>query len=288
MDCYFKPIRAVAKLSDGQSIEFPQDEAVRLHDALDSRDFWKGPPEAEEGSWIDHRSIERVGGRSEFERGRQRMIIDWLERNRVEGAPNVMIIGDSIRMRIGNGTGYIQNAYRHLIGQANLGHVPHNSGGTITGLKLIDNWVASRPDIVHYNAGLHDLALFKNKEKKPSKYTDVATYQKNVEAILNRIKAAGAKTIIWATNTPVDDEWHARRSTGTGSRTLIRKDADVERYNAASIEVATRMGIEVNDLYTPLKEAGVRKVVLPDGVHLNHFGSELAGSLVAKAVKRHL
>jgi hypothetical protein len=98
------------------------------------------------------------GGRSEFEIDRQRQIIGWLHQNSRPDLLSVMIIGDSIRMRIADSTGYGLHAYRHLIGKANLLHVPHNCGGTSVHRSWLENWLQLRPDIVHINAGLHDLA----------------------------------------------------------------------------------------------------------------------------------
>jgi hypothetical protein len=281
------PLSAHIKMSDGSTKSIIAHEVPGLFDSVDSRDFWKGPSDAEEGAWIDPRSLERIGGRSEFERGCQRDIIQWLKDNAVENKPLVTIIGDSIRMRIGNSTGYIKHSYRRLIGKVNLEHIPHNSGSTFTGLNLISLWLQSKPDIVHYNAGLHDLSKFRD-GSLPKKFADIKKYQSNLREIFEMTLDSGVKTLIWALSTPVDDEWHSRATKETGVRRLIRINTDVIEYNEASIEIANEFKITVNDLFTPLVELGVRKAVLPDGVHLSHEGSRLAGELVAKEVLKHI
>jgi len=67
-------------------------------------------------------------------------------------------------------------------------------------------------------------------------------------------------------------------------RSVGRRNADVEAYNAASLEAAKAYGLEINDLYTPLVDAGVRNVLLGDGVHLNTRGSQILGEKVAHAI----
>ena len=95
--------------------------------------------------------------------------------------------------------------------------------------------------------------------------------------------------VIWTRvglSTPVQEEWH-RWIPGKGkTRSVVRFNADVRAYNEASEAVAGEFGIEVVDLFTPLWEAGVEKVLLPDGVHLNHIGGAFTGRLVAHAVLR--
>jgi lysophospholipase L1-like esterase len=278
------PTSAVVEYSDGSRKPVATDELLSFYDAVDSRDFWRGPSDTDEGSWIDPRSIERFGGRSEMERSLQRELCSWIASHEAPSLKRVMVIGDSIRMRISNATGYVRYAYEDLVGHVNLVHVPHNCGGTVTGRNLVENWISNKPDIVHYNAGLHDLALFRNSDQQPAKYRTVEQYMENLEYIFERIMSSGVKILIWALSTPVDDDWHQRRTRSTGARRLVRFDSDVQRYNDASIVVADRWHVVVNDLYTPLKNKGVRRVVLPDGVHLNYCGSQIAGDLVAKSI----
>ena len=93
--------------------------------------------------------------------------------------------------------------------------------------------------------------------------------------------------MIWGLNTPVQEGWH-RNQAHTGKLQKIgRLNRDVREYNAASIEVMKQLDVPVNDLFTPLWEAGLENVIMPDGVHLNRRGSELLGRKVADAVVKH-
>ncbi len=235
--------------------------------------------DVDEGKDCAYKPLSTAGGRNEFERWTQRDILARVKAAEQPGLSRVMLIGDSIRMRLKNATGYVLHAYRHLIGKVNLIHIPHNCGGTRGLLGNIDDWLTAKPDLIHVNAGLHDLVLGR-KRREPLTYQDIPTYQNNLRSLFSKMTDAGAR-VIWALNTPVDDEWHSR-----GDRFVIRINSDVIAYNEASKDVAVGFNIPVNDLYTPLMEAGVRTVLLPDGVHLSHKGSVIAGKLVADAVLR--
>ncbi len=286
MSMRMSPVRAKVLLSDGSEAVVPDAQVSALFDALDSRTSMIGPPDVEEGAWFHPDTLGCMGGRSEFERGRQRQILSWLADNRSENAPKVMLLGDGTRMRMSNGTGYAIHAYRRLIGKVNIEHVPQNCGGTIVGRKLIGEWLKCKPDIVHYNAGLQDLAKPKKESAANGDYVSVDTYKENLSAIFTEILSSGVSKLIWALSTPVYDEWHATQTRSTGVRRLARHDADVQAYNDASLEVAKEFGLTVNDLYSPLMEAGLREALLPDGVHLSARGSRLLGRQVAEMVEQ--
>lgn len=278
------PVAATVVFSNGDRKPVAPDIVPDLFDAvysLTTRRTVKPVGDADDGGDWSPKPLDTVGGRTEFERWTQRDILAWLKAAEQPDLMKVMLVGDSIRMRLNNATGYALHAYRHLLGKVNLIHIPHNCGGTRGLLRDMEEWLSAKPNLIHVNAGLHDLALSRS-GKAPKGYQDIPTYQSNLKTIFSMMSNARA-CVIWALNTPVDDEWHR-----LGDRSLLRNNADVVEYNQASAAVAREFGLPVNDLYTPLVEAGVRKVLLPDGVHLSHLGSTIAGRATAEAVLNQL
>lgn len=228
--------------------------------------------------------LEVLGGRTYFERTLQKSIVDWLARSEQPGRKTVLIIGDSIRMRLANATGYGLHAYRRLVSHCNLAHVPHNPGGTNNVLAFLENWLQCAPDVIHINAGLHDLAFNPAGTVPPPSYNPPERYAENLERIVEILKASSASKIFWGMNTPVHNEWHRTNARQEENRTVCRKNEDVVAYNEVANAVMERHSIEINDLYTPIVEHGVEKCLLGDGVHLSHFGAQLLGKLVAEKI----
>jgi lysophospholipase L1-like esterase len=243
------------------------------------------PAEAEEdegNAMAAGKLLDRLGGSNEFQRYRQARIVDDLHSRHRPERKRAMIIGDSIRMRQSNSTGYGLYAYERLKDRVNLFHVPHNCGSSTAVLQYLDDWLRCRPHVVHINAGLHDL-VYAIQGDTPSSHVSAAQYAANLRAIFARMRDARVESVIWGLNTPVHEAWHNVRG-----RRLGRRNADIRAYNAAAVAVARDAGIEVTDLFTPLWEAGVERVLLADGVHLNPGGARLLGDAVAAAVERHL
>ena len=219
-----------------------------------------------------------LGGRNEFERSRQQQIVDRLADAERPDRKRVLLIGDSIRMRLRDTTGYGSHAYKHLLNHVNLTHIPHNTGGTTPVLEYLNDWLSCRPDIVHINAGLHDLATAAPGEPPHRSYNPPDKYAKNLRQIIEMINIAGVKTTIWALNTPVHDEWH------TTDRKLHRLTKDVVLYNQIGTEVMTELNIPTNDLFQPILDGGLETCLMRDGVHLAHAGSALLGRIVSDRI----
>ncbi len=219
-----------------------------------------------------------LGGRNEFEQSRQQQIVDRLADAERPGRKRVLLIGDSIRMRLCNTTGYGLHAYDRLIDYVNLSHIPHNTGGTIGVLDYLNDWLSCQPDIVHINAGLHDLATAPPGAPPRPYHQSPNSYAKNLRRIIEMINIAGVKTTIWALNTPVHDQWH------TTDRKLHRLTKDVFLYNRIAVEVMTELDIPINDLFQPILDAGLETCLMRDGVHLAHTGSALLGRIVADRI----
>ena len=282
---YTVPERIQIEFPNGNLQSIEADKAVSLYLA------WSG--ERKKGNDEDKIStrekfLYRLGGRNEFERTRQKKICDWLATAEEPYLKRVMIIGDSIRMRLSDSTGYGLHAYRNLIGKCNLTHIPHNCGGTKEWRNFLQHWLSCKPELVHINAGLHDLAFSLKGDKPPTGYNSVEQYAENLEWIISTLKANNVKTILWGLNTPVQEEWHRWIPAKKKPRSIGRLNQDIRLYNDASIRVMKGHNIPITDLFTPLWEKGVENVLLADGVHLNHQGSVILGKLVAETISRYL
>jgi hypothetical protein len=263
-------VRAVAatiRLTDGNTVEVGPDDAYRMY--------------------LGHNYVTRMGqkrlrvlgGRNEFERWRQHQVTSWLAKHEDPDLPRVLIAGDSIRMRLNDCTGYGLYAYKLLLGRWNITHVPHNTGGSAGIRDFIEDWMVSRPDVVHFHAGLHDLAMRPAGGGGP-KHNSPAGFRENLKLSIECMRRTpSVKHLIWGRITPVVDEWHC-----TPTRSLWRRQADVDEYNAVADELMREEDIEVNDIAAPIHAMGVRNGLLIDGVHLNPSAAAVLGRQVAERV----
>lgn len=224
------------------------------------------------------KSLTIPGGRNEFETSRQKQIIEWLQRNEKPGRKRVLFIGDSVFMRLQSTTGYCLHAYQNLIDHFNITHIPHHIGGSKSVLMSIDEWLACRPDVVHFNTGLHDLTLHPSGIKLPS-YNTFEQYASNLSQIIEVIKQHAVPHIIWASNTPLDEDKYNGK--------ICRRMADIVKYNAAAELVMRANNVEINDLYAAIMQIGIDECMLPDGGHPNYRGSALIGRLVADRILKY-
>lgn len=287
-DRYELPTSGTFHFSDGTTARLEGREVAPIYlqfPADDLRFARRGPP-----PWnpATVRPLKLLGGRNEFERTRQRQIVDWLASMDKKGRPRILLIGDSIRMRTRDSSGYGLHAYRELIRMANITHIPHNCGGSGDVLDSIDDWLECRPDIVHINAGLHDLVFSLGWKGHIPSYNTIEDYAGNLEELVRRVNASSAKTIIWASSTPVHEEWHATSTRSGRERSVGRLNSDIRAYNVAAEEVMRRHQIPVNDLFSLVWDAGVERMLLRDGVHLTFRAGVLLGNAVAECVLRYV
>ena len=186
----------------------------------------------------------------------------------------VILVGDSIRM------GYQETVRQVLEGQAEVCTPEQNGGNTAKVLDNLDEWViASNPDIVHVNCGLHDL---KKEFGAAENAIPLADYEANVRQIVERIGARTRAVVVWALTTPVNEKWHH------DNKPFDRFEADVDAYNAAARRVTTDLGVPVDDLFQVAMDAGRDGILRPDGVHFTDEGSEILGKAVAECVREYL
>ena len=112
--------------------------------------------------------------------------------------PKIVLVGDSIRL------GYAPIVAKRLEGKAVVIGPKANGGDSTNVLKHLDEWVIrEQPAIVHFNCGIHD-----TKKSKTSGRFQVPpeTYEANLRAIVERIRAGTKATVVFATTTPVLDD----------------------------------------------------------------------------------
>ena len=183
----------------------------------------------------------------------------------------VVLIGDSIRM------GYQPVVEAALRGLAAVWGPRDNGGDSANVLAHLDEWVIRRqPDIVHLNAGLHDI-------KRPfgarRNQVPIDQYRASLEAIFRRMGEETEAVLIWAKTTPVNQAWHHER------KGFDRFEADVEAYNGVAVDLARAMAVPVNDLPRTVLDVGRDTVLAPDGVHFTPRGYNLLGKAVANCIR---
>lgn len=152
----------------------------------------------------------------------------------------ILLVGDSIRL------GYDKFVKMAFEGVAEVVSPKENCRFSAYHIRYTRPWLEETdslknvPDVIHFNVGLWDCLHMPD----GMVHTDVAQYKKNLERVVNlyKILVPSAK-LIFALSTPVFDN------------PTKRLNCEIEQYNAAAIEVMQKHGIEVNDLYTLLKDA---------------------------------
>lgn len=199
----------------------------------------------------------------------------------VEGLPRVLLIGDSISI------GYTVGVRENLKGKANVHRPLANCGPTTSGVAKIDEWLKTggegkKWEVIHFNWGLHDLKYMgPNKEnladpKAETSHQQVppAEYEKNLTALVEKLKATGAK-LIWRNTTPVPP--------GAGGRVV----GDSVKYNEVAAKVMKANDIPTHDLYTVSKER-MEELMLPANVHFKSEGNEVLARMVSDRILEEL
>jgi len=180
------------------------------------------------------------------------------------GLPRVLLIGDSISI------GYTVETQRLLHGRANVHRIPVNGGPTTRGLEGIDEWLGDEHwDVIHFNWGLHDLKYMENGKKQ----VPLADYRANLERLVERLAATGAR-LIWASTTPIPK----------AETQPPRYDKDVIVYNQAAAGIMARRAIPTDDLYA-VALARLEDIQRPANVHFTEEGSKLLAKAVAEAIE---
>ena len=191
--------------------------------------------------------------------------------------PRVLLIGDSISI------GYTVPVRKLLAGKANVHRPLTNCGPTTKGVAAIDEWLGDgKWDVIHFNFGLHDLKymgpdgqnLADPNSSTSHQQVPPEEYAANVEKIVKRLQATGAK-LIWRNTTPVPP--------GAKGRVV----GDSEKYNQIAAEIMSKNGIPTNDLYSVSKER-MAKIMRPANVHFTAEGSQALAEKVVESIEAAL
>ncbi|WFB35424.1 SGNH/GDSL hydrolase family protein [Kiritimatiellota bacterium B12222] len=187
---------------------------------------------------------------------------------------NIILIGDSIRM------GYQDTVCSALQDVATIWAPEENGGASGKVRENLGSWALERPaDLIHLNCGLHDLR--KERDAKESS-VPLAQFAENLRWIFDRLCTQTQAKIIWASITPVNQEWHHQQ------KSFDRFLDDVIAYNTLAGSIASEFRIDVNPLYAEVDAVGRDNILLPDGVHYSPAGYEYLGGKVAKFIKARL
>jgi len=191
---------------------------------------------------------------------------------------NVLIIGDSISIGytpfVRDLLKYKANVLRPVLEDGN----PENCSGTTKGVANIDRWIGdTKWDIIHFNFGLHDIKHVdpetgegSNNPKHPLQ-AGLKQYKKNLETIVEKLKATRAN-LIFATTTPYPDK----------VSNPLRDPGMAEKYNSAAVKIMNRNAITINDLYAFMLPR-INELQQPGNVH---FTPEGYLALAQKVVER--
>ncbi|HRX82305.1 MAG TPA: SGNH/GDSL hydrolase family protein, partial [Pirellulaceae bacterium] len=158
-----------------------------------------------------------------------------------------------------------------------------NGGDSSNVLKHLDEWVIrEKPDIVHFNCGIHDTKRFTATGKFQ---ISPEQYEANLREIVKRIRNQTDAVVLFATSTPIVDHLAAAARQGRDYELL---EASIRQYNTIAVRVMKELSVEVNDLHaviaTPAAPHTSGDFIVLDGVHLTELGKELVGATVARFV----
>ena len=180
----------------------------------------------------------------------------------------VMLIGDSIRL------GY-QAKVAELLGKIALVSGPsENCRFSAYTLFNLATWVPDNDfDVIQWNNGQWDTCHMPD----GNIHTPLASYLELQERIA-RILLKKTKKLVFATTTPV---WPEQFTCGS---IHPRRNEDITEYNSAAVDLLEGLGIEINDLHSPVRE-DIKRYIAEDMVHLTEAGNRLCASLVAGMIE---
>ena len=180
----------------------------------------------------------------------------------------ILILGDSISMGY---RGYVKEA---LEGRADVQYSEDNGRYTKYTLHMVNQWIRTNgaPDIVHWNNGIWDMSV-----EPPLKgnFTPLPEYLAALERIVETLRTAGVKSIIFATTTYQKPECPNVCA------------ADVDLYNEAARALMRRQGIEINDLGALVKPR-IDEFVCEDNLHLNEAGYRACAEQAVELLEKYL
>ncbi len=186
----------------------------------------------------------------------------------------IVCIGDSIR------GGYQAIVTDELAGWGEILGIGDQQGGhTRNVLEHLREWaVQNKPDIVHINAGLHDMA--RDPGPGPENRVALDKYGKNLRQIFTIIRDETDALVLFALTTPVDLARQHAVEYGCN-----RTTEDVNAYNAAARSAAADFDVPVIDLHQVVVDNDVGTMLGEDGVHFTEAASAILGKAVADFIR---
>lgn len=191
--------------------------------------------------------------------------------------PKVLVYGDSISI------GYTPFVVEALKNKSDVIHNPGNGKYSAFGLKQLDEWLGDTQwDIIQFNWGLWGLCYRHHPDSPDSKdkingvlTSTLDDYQKNMEALVVRLKETGAK-LIFVTTTFVPDNEAGRHA------------EDVKIFNASALKVMKKHGVTVNDLYKTSRKVHPKYGKGDKDVHYIDEGYKRLSKQIKKVIKKEL
>jgi lysophospholipase L1-like esterase len=186
----------------------------------------------------------------------------------------IVCIGDSIRM------GYQPTVIEELVGWGEIVAIGDQQGGhTRNVLAHLSEWaVQTKPDIVHVNAGLHDMA--RDPGPGPENRVSLEEYRENLRKIFAILRDETKALVLFALTTPVDLARQHAVDYGCN-----RTSEDVVAYNEAARAEAAEFGVPIVDLYQVVMDHDTGSMLGDDGVHFTAEASVILGKAVADFIR---
>lgn len=222
-------------------------------------------------------SLDSPGARNPYELFQQWGILCRTQEDKPPRTPRVLVIGDSVFMRLQSTTGWGIEFYRLSEGIFNIVHLPHHVGGSRSVLNHLGVLLELQPDIVVLNLGLHDLTRGEDDESFVA-HAPPQEFERNIREIISLFLSRGASVVIVGLS-PVEESKY--------NQGIMRRNDDVREYSRILKSVASDLELFFVDIY-PLffgPEQSLLPLFQADGGHLNISGSLRIGRKIFGAVE---
>lgn len=184
--------------------------------------------------------------------------------------PRVLIIGDSISIA------YTPRVRKLLHGKANVHRPTTNCRWSAFGGENIEGWIGeSEWDLIHFNFGLWDWYGWKQEQKATP-----ASYAKNLDDIVQKLKKTNAKLVFAVTTPPcVGPERKVK---------IVVSEARAQEFNMSALAVMKKHGVHINDLNSLFGKDRVKYQRGEDDVHYSEEGRDLLAKQVAQVIEQEL
>ena len=184
----------------------------------------------------------------------------------------VALIGDSIRK------GYQGNVSGFMPDDVTIWSPKAQELNTINILQDLKDWLYTGTfEVIYINSGLNDIRTIDYYSNDPVIPIDL--YSRNVENIIKMInRYSPASFVVWATTTPVIDEWFEDWQSNFHDFKL--KNEDIIRYNEEAKKTVTRLGAAVDDLFGYIMSGDPKLLMKDDGMHFTDYGYKVLGERV--------